>query len=696
MVASKINPTIRYNDTNKILSDDNSLESSTYDITFEKIDPKKSFTVAFGKVNYTHSSKSVLYYPMYLVVDDEVKSQIGIIEIPMEDLPSILDEDNDLDPERIPDPILYNFVNKEYFKKFDSKKLDLEKDDLDDTGKQVDDKELDVIDLSGENLSDGSEDYLGLVVPSKKLGEQGEKQTTEQQENPEYIFKKDIYKKMDPILTEETKKDALQLKSEYEESPSNDWVARFMKNNKYKIFDNEGGGDCFFAVVRDAFKQIGQETTVEKLRNVLANEVTDEVFQEYYKLYLSLDNELKENEKENLQLKQFLKELKNRVNQNVSNKEEHSQLIKQAKDATAQLEKLKKDRAEQEYFLKYNFGFMKDIDTLQKYKDFMRTSRYWIDTWGISTLERKLNMKMIIFSEEAFDEGSFDSVLNCGETNKDIEKLGKFTPNYYIMTSYTGTHYTLISYKDKKILTFSEIPYDVKMLVMNKCMEKNSGIYHIIQDFRNLKTKFGISADEGKIENDDNEMLTGKLYDPAIQFLYYSKSQNKPKPGTGSGELIPNDKKHTFLKLSKVTDWRRKLDDLWSNAAFSAENHRWASVEHFYQASKFKKGFPDFYLQFSLDSESELSKDSVMAKTAGGKKSNDIRPKDVKLDPDFYGERNLEVRNTALIAKFTDNLDMKELLALTYPAKLLRFIRGSPPEVDEQLMKVRQDMLETK
>ena len=691
MVASKINPSIRYNDTNKIDPNDNALESSTYDITFEKIDPKKSLTVTFGKVNYTYSSKSVLYYPMYLVVDDQVKAQVGIIEIPMENLPSVVDEDGDLDPERISDPILYDFVTKEYLKKFENNE-NLEQDDLEDTGKQLDDNELDVIDLTGKKSSDDSEDYLGLVVPPKKLGEE---QKTEQQEDPEDIFKKDIYKKMDPILTEETQKEALKLKSEYEESPSNDWVAKFMKNNKYKIFDNEGGGDCFFAVVRDAFKQIGQETTVEKLRNVLANEVTDEVFQEYYKLYLALDNELKENEKENLHLKQFLKELKNRVNKNVSNKEEHAEIIKQAKNATNQLEKLKKDRAEQEQFLKYNFGFMKDIDTLQKYKDFVRTSRYWIDTWGISTLESKLNMKMIIFSEEAFDEGSFDSVLNCGEANKDIEKTGKFTPNYYIMNSYTGTHYTLISYKDKKILTFSEIPYDVKMLVMNKCMEKNSGIYHIIQDFRNLKTKFGLSADEGKIEPEDNEMLTGKLYDPNIQFMYYSKSQNKPKPGDGSGELIPKDKKHTFLKLSKISDWRRKLDDLWSNAPFSVENHRWASVEHFYQASKFKKGYPDFYLQFSLDSESELSKDPTMAKTAGGKKSNTIRSKDVKLDPDFYGERNLEVRNSALLAKFTQNLDMKELLALTYPAKLLNFIRGSPPEVDEQLMKIRQDLLET-
>jgi len=280
-----------------------------------------------------------------------------------------------------------------------------------------------------------------------------------------------------------------------------------------------------------------------------------------------------------------------------------------------------------------------------------------------------------------------------------LENQGKFTPDFYIMTCYLGYHYQLISYKHKRILKFSEIPYDVKILVINKCIEKNAGPYYLIQDFRNLKTRLGLSPDEGAPSSDDDEYLVDDLYEPDVVFMFHAKSEGKAKAGKGSGEKIPDARMTEFNFLNKDStckDWRRKLDDSWITP-FQLDGHRWSSVEHYYQASQFKKGYPDFYLQFSLDSDTDISKDIAIARAAGSKsgkyKDRIVRPKNVKFDSDFQQEelsvRKLEERDAALEAKFTQNMDLKKILAETKKAKLVRFVRSMPPIVDEALMKIR-------
>jgi predicted NAD-dependent protein-ADP-ribosyltransferase YbiA (DUF1768 family) len=148
------------------------------------------------------------------------------------------------------------------------------------------------------------------------------------------------------------------------------------------------------------------------------------------------------------------------------------------------------------------------------------------------------------------------------------------------------------------------------------------------------------------------------------------------------------------VKLSRVPEWRRKLDDSWNDALFTVDGKRWGSVEHYYQGAKFKNGFPDFSSQFSLESESEISKNVELAVAAGGpdgkKRSKILRPTNVKIDPNFYGERSVKERELALIAKFSQNEDLKQMLLATRNAKLLHFVRGNKAEPDHLLMKVRQ------
>jgi hypothetical protein len=330
----------------------------------------------------------------------------------------------------------------------------------------------------------------------------------------------------------------------------------------------------------------------------------------------------------------------------------------------------------------------------------MLRPRYWADTWAISTLEKKLNIKVIILSEEAFEYGDLDSVLNCGQLNDvELEKEGNFNPEYYIITCYTGNHYKLISYKQKRIFKYREIPYDVKVMVINKCMEKNAGPYYLIEDFRKLKNSFGLDADEGSPEEKEDEYLNRDLYDKDIVFMFHANSNVSPKAGKGSGEKIDEMRLTDFNMLNKIKEWRKKLDDSWM-VQITVDNHRWSSVEHYYLGSQFKKGFPDFYQQFSLDSSTDISKDIVIARAAAGKtgklKEKVLRDKTIKVDSDFFevgvNPRYIEERRKALIAKFTQNLDMRSMLLETKMAKLLHFIRGKEPEIDEVLMKVRKEL----
>ena len=110
-------------------------------------------------------------------------------------------------------------------------------------------------------------------------------------------------------------------------------------------------------------------------------------------------------------------------------------------------------------------------------------------------------------------------------------KKGLFSPEWYIITTYNGEHYQLITYKKKRILGFKEIPYDIKNLILINVW-KNAGPYNLIEDFRNLKKKVTVLDDD----NDTTE-LHSDLFESNTVFMFHSNSQTKPKPGKGLMKL---------------------------------------------------------------------------------------------------------------------------------------------------------------
>ena len=698
MVKSELHPSkINYSESKQIDEEDIGYASTRYETT--------NFTVpieiALGKEKHTYSSHNIIYFSVYLIIDNMIKDKIGIVEIESSRFIDSLDEDGDfiLDEGNllffVDDDYIIGMMKDVILPEKDENEEDSEDDDSDEEDEELDPIKIEDDIILGDIETLDTEDVLAVDIPEEKRSNVAEK-TEKELENG-------LFEMMDSLpsvetLVEENKEMSEQTKRDYKVSSNHLWIEKFMKNTNYGIVDNEGSGDCFFAVIRDGYKQIGKKTTVEKLRALLSTEANEEIFKQYRMLYNGFNGQYEEMEDEMKKLKKSAQILKSR-SKNSINREQNKELLDEANSVIERYKQMATDKKEIKLLME-EFEYMKDIKTLDDFKDFIKTRHYWADTWAVSTLERLLNIKVIIMSESAYKNGDLDSVLSCGQLNDDeLEKQGGFKPDYYIIASYTGTHYTLISYKEKQILKFSEVPYDIKALIINKCMERNAGPYYMIQDMRNFKTKIGLDANEGVPIETDEDYTNMDLYDKDIAFMYYSNSSAQPTPGKGSGEKMKDVNIMEFNKLSKLKNWRKKLDDAWI-APFTLDGHRWNSVEHYYLGSQFKKGFPDFYLKFSLDSDSEISKDIGLARIAGGKtgktKDNVLREKKIVIDPDFYevgvNPRHREERFNALEAKFGQNLDLQQILKETKRAKLTHFIRGREPEVDILLMKIRREL----
>ena len=703
MVSSKINSNVNYIEKKTIDSEDVGHDSCYYAIeSFET-----PILIVLGKQKYTFSNKDIIYYPIYIVADDKIKAQIGVFESSLKETLNLVDEDGDIDIEKLGEPLFYSFVNKEFIIKTGTNpKNYLDIDDIDFIKKPEKEKEKEK-EEKDQDTDDDEFDFMRIKVNKEKIS--NEKQKTDKIIE-QGIFTIDKEFNQPALLEDELESDSDKVKIDYKESSSNNWIEKFLRNNNYGIVDNEGQGDCFFAVIRDAFAHIGQKTTVSKLRALLASQLTDSVYQENRKLYDGFEIEKLDIKKQLIDLKKTNDLYSQRIKK-IKDKKEIEKVIEETKIIKEEYKKKAIELKETTRLQEDYIGFMKEIDTMEKYRNYITTSRFWADTWAISTLENLLKIKVIILSEESYIEKAFDNVLNCGEINQGLIvdnnyenlKSKSFEPNFYIMTTYNGTHYKLITYKKKHIFTFKEIPYDIKILIVNKCLEKNSGMYYLIRDFRDFKTKLGLDADEGNPEKKGDEEEEGEyddedensyLYNNSTVFVIQPKSLDA-KPGKGSGEKIDNDRRNEFVTLSKNKNWRRKLDDMWIEAPFSLDNKRWLSVEHYLQGSKFKNGFPDFYNMFSIDNPSEISKDSEIAKLVGDftkSKYKDLRPKNVKIDADYNLGRDSLERETALRAKFEGNEDLKQILKSTHNALIKRSIRRKPAEPDVLLMKVRHGL----
>jgi predicted NAD-dependent protein-ADP-ribosyltransferase YbiA (DUF1768 family) len=239
-------------------------------------------------------------------------------------------------------------------------------------------------------------------------------------------------------------------------------------------------------------------------------------------------------------------------------------------------------------------------------------------------------------------------------------------------------------------------------------MESNGGLFNLIPDFKRLKMIMKGEIIEG--ENVEGEMNVKNdkiifkevaqselrnLFNDDVVFLIYSKGSDRISPGKSSGEKIPRDRVRDFADLKGENNWRKKLDDNWISE-FILDKHRWSSVTNYMEGSKYKNENRDFYIQFSLDSDSKISKDPELAKKVSESKTGIIKgevlkSKNIKIDSDFQIRKNKE-HYDSILAKITQNEDLKNILLKTKDAKLMYYLPKEEPIVADNLMLVREKL----
>ena len=719
MVQSKLRPLkVNYPEKKEVDPEDRGHVASLYEIKLFN----EYYVITLGKPKYTFTKESVVYYPIYLVnSNDKIKGRIGVYEIELNNMVTVLDEDGDVELDALGKELLFQFTTPEYI--YQLLELDPSEMKTQGTSKGTDeDLDQDSGQDSGQDLeqdSDDEDDRFKIKKTDKGKGqgdqeerfEKGQEKSGEQEKKitVETIFKinKDIVSHA--TWDEETEEDNEKWVKEYKskKNPNEKWVVTFMKNTNYNIIPNESCGDCFFATIRDAFSQIGKQTTVKQLRALLAQEVTHDKYTLNMKLYQDLEKERQFLENEMEKISKINETLKKQTKQKTIEKSKLKDIVDEAKLLNQEYQNLK---SKKEFNLEMleDVSYMKNIHHINDFREYVKTSDYWADSWAITTLETLLNIKMIILEHSDDPE----AVMRCGDTPPD--ETGNITPSHYIIVYYQpGLHYELVSYQKKQIFTFAEIPYGIKILIIKKCMERNAGSFYMIPLFRQMKMDL-VGQDELGEQDTKSEEITD-LYDNDVVFIFHSNSDKHKKPGFGTGEKIPKLREPEFLDLymdskrsnKRTADyipWRQQLDDTWDKAPFNLDNEKWQSISHYLLAVQFKETDPEIFKTFAVDSGTNLSKTWSVAKESIEKRKKDKDSKDSKemMEGKYFAKyKNLKkmtelsllgYRKDALRAKFSQNADLSTLLSNTKRSTLAHHVSQKPAIPDVDLMKLRNEL----
>ena len=132
--------------------------------------------------------------------------------------------------------------------------------------------------------------------------------------------------------------------------------------------------------------------------------------------------------------------------------------------------------ADEEYFNTYIFRFdteyekqaagIENITSLEEFKKYILTDKYWADEWAISTFQKLFNIQFVIFDET--DTRLLGCTLTGEIYSKDLDKREILT----VILNWTGqSHYQLVTYNDNALIEYSNLPEIIKQ----SCQQSKNG-----------------------------------------------------------------------------------------------------------------------------------------------------------------------------------------------------------------------------
>ena len=132
--------------------------------------------------------------------------------------------------------------------------------------------------------------------------------------------------------------------------------------------------------------------------------------------------------------------------------------------------------ADEEYFNTYIFRFddgdekkaagIENITTLEEFKKYILTDKYWADEWAISKFQKLFNIQFVIFDETEKE------LLGCSLTGEIYSNASSEKEIVTILLNWIGnSHYQLVTYNDNALISFEDLPSIVK----DSCLSTTTG-----------------------------------------------------------------------------------------------------------------------------------------------------------------------------------------------------------------------------